>query len=90
MAERKFGTCTECGEEDVELTVIDKDTRVCDDCLTLDFVECDECQTWFAFDSQKIYHLMDGRTLCERCAKKMMEEGEFTEADIEEIEDYVD
>ena len=37
-----FGTCTECGKENVQLTFITDDDHVCDECLE-DWTQCDIC-----------------------------------------------
>ena len=86
MAQRGMGICTECGEE-TEITVIDDETMLCDDCLEeLDYIECDNCEEFWLSDAIKFYYLKDGRTLCEHCAEDLLDEGEITEDDIDSIE----
>ena len=87
MAKRGIGTCTECGEENVMVNVVDDETILCDDCLGDDYIECDECHELWLYDAIKFYELKDGRTLCEYCAEDMLDEGELTEDDIEDIQD---
>lgn len=89
MAKRYTGTCTNCGEEDVEVTLIDEETSLCDDCIEeLDYIECDCCHELWKWDALLFYHLKDGRTLCENCADDLMEDGELSDDDIESIDDY--
>ena len=88
MAQKGYGTCTECGEE-TEITVIDDETMLCDDCIEeLNYIECDCCNEFWLRDAIKFYHLKDGRTLCEYCAEEQLEEEDITEDDIESISDY--
>lgn len=89
MAKCYIGTCTECGEEDVEVTLIDEDTSLCDDCLdALDYIECDECNEFWLWDAVKFYHLKDGRTLCEGCAEDLLADQKLDKEKIDFIEDH--
>lgn len=89
MAERYIGECTECGKENVEVTLIDEVTHLCDDCIDeLDYCECDECHELWSEDYIIFYDLKDGRTICEHCKEMLMEDGELTEEDIDSISDY--
>ena len=63
------GTCTMCGEEDCELTIIDEVNHVCEDCLGNEYIFCDECEEYWLWTAVKFYNLKDGRTLCEHCAE---------------------
>ena len=58
-----FGTCTECGEENCELTVVDELNHVCEDCLDNEYIECEECNEYWKWDAIKFFNLKDGRTL---------------------------
>ena len=64
-----FGTCTMCGAEDVALTVIDDEERVCAECLDTEFFYCEECKEHWRCDSVESVELSDGRTVCEYCAE---------------------
>lgn len=82
MAQKYTGTCTECGEEDVEVTLIDEETSLCDNCLDeLDYYECDECHEYWLADVLEPQDLKDGRTLCRHCVEALMEDGELTSED---------
>lgn len=86
MAQRGMGTCTNCGEEDIEITVVDEETMLCEDCLEeLDYIFCDECEEYWLWDAIKFYNLKDGRVLCENCAEDKIDNGELGEEDIEFI-----
>ena len=76
------GTCTMCGKENCELTIVDEYNHVCEDCLDNEFILCDECEEYWAWDAIKFYNLKDGRTLCEHCAEDIDEDL------IEDITDY--
>ena len=89
MAKTSIGTCSECGSENVEVTAVDEDTCLCEDCLDeLDYIECHNCHEFWLWDAVKFYELKDGRTLCEDCAEQMLEDKELYEDDIENIRDY--
>lgn len=89
MAERYIGMCTECGEDEIEVTLIDEVTSLCDGCIEeLDYIECDMCHEFWLWDAIKFYNLKDGRTLCEHCGDMLMEDGELTEEEIDFIEDH--
>ena len=88
MAEKTFDVCTECGEE-TEVTVVDEETRLCEDCLNeLDYIECDECHEFWLWDAIKFYNLKNGNTLCEHCAEMLLEDEELSEEDIESVSDW--
>ena len=88
MAYCRIGTCSECGAENVKVTVIDDETILCDNCMGDDYTECDNCHEYWYADSVNLYYLKDGRTLCEYCAEDMLEEGELTEDEIDSISDF--
>ena len=81
-----FETCTMCGEETDDITVIDDETRVCEYCLGNEFIECSECGEYWYYDAIDFYNLTDERTLCIHCAKELLTDGEITEKDIESID----
>lgn len=90
MAQRYNGTCAECGKE-TEVTLIDEVTSLCDDCIEeLDYIECDECHEFWRWDAVSFRHLKDGRTLCEDCAQKLMDEGELSEEDVDTVDGQED
>ena len=76
------GTCTLCGEENCNLTIVDEVAHVCDDCLDNEYIQCDECKEYWLYDAIKFYHLKDGRTLCEHCAE------DIDEDQVESIENH--
>lgn len=90
MAQKGMGICSECGAN-VEITVVDDITMLCDDCIEeLDYIECDECHEFWLWDAIRFFHLKDERTLCEHCAENLLIDGDMTENDIDFIEDHTD
>jgi hypothetical protein len=63
-----------CGSEDVALTVIDDEERVCAECLDTEFFYCEECREHWRCDSVESVELPDGRTVCEHCAEDIDDE----------------
>lgn len=74
MAKRGIGTCTECGAENVMITVVDDETMLCEECLDeLGYEECDACHEFWRSDIINFVELDDGRTVCEYCAEELEE-----------------
>ena len=69
-----FETCTMCSAETDEITVIDDETRVCEDCLEDEFFRCDKCGEYWLYDAVECYTLSDDRTICEHCNKDNSDE----------------
>ena len=69
MSNQYIGTCTECGEENVLLTVIDEVTHLCEDCRDTDYFECDCCHEYWHFDFVNRYRTSDGLVICEHCSE---------------------
>lgn len=78
-----YGKCDWCGTE-AELTNVE-DSYICPECLK-EYACCDKCGGYFSPDVTPIYHLKDGRTLCEDCAIYDLNSGDLDEYDIESIE----
>ena len=76
------GTCTMCGKENCDLTIVDEVEHVCEDCLADEYIFCDECKEYWLWDAIKFYNLKDGRTLCEHCAEDVDQE------EVESISDF--
>lgn len=68
------GTCTMCGKENCEVTIVDEVEHVCEECLDNEYIFCDECKEYWLWDAIKFYHLKDDRTLCEHCAEDIDED----------------
>lgn len=79
MAKEK---CTMCGKREEDLTVIDDETRVCEECRDNEFIQCDECQEYWLWDAIKFYVLKDGRTFCEHCGE------DLDESEIDHVNDW--
>jgi hypothetical protein len=80
---RKYiGTCTMCGKEDCELTIIDEVEHVCEECLDNEYIFCDECKEYWLYYAIKFYNLKDGRVLCEHCGE------DIDEDEVDFIENY--
>lgn len=70
MAQKYVGKCTECGEDNIEVTLIDEVTSLCEDCIDeLGYLECDECHEFWLSDVVDFEELDDGRYVCEYCAE---------------------
>ena len=76
------GTCTYCGKENCELTIVDEANHVCEFCLDNEYIQCDECKEYWLWDAILFYNLKDGRTLCEHCAE------DIDEDEVESIDDW--
>lgn len=76
------GTCTMCGRENCELTIVDEVEHVCEDCLDDEYIFCDECKEYWLWDAIKFYNLKDGRTFCEHCAEDVDQD------EVESISDF--
>ena len=76
------GTCTMCGKENCELTIVDEVEHVCEDCLGNEYIYCDECKEYWLWDAIQFYNLKDGRTLCEHCGEDVDPD------DVESIDDW--
>lgn len=75
---KTIGTCTCCGAEDVEITLVYEDEEVCDECLDREYFYCDACEEYWSYDAIDFFNLKDGRTICEHCAEDF-DEDEFEE-----------
>ena len=70
------GICTLCGKEVKQLTIVDEETHVCDECLNSNYTQCDECGEYYLNDSVEMYELEDGRCICEYCYAELSDEDE--------------
>ena len=68
------GTCTMCGGANRNLTIVDEESHVCEECLDDEYIQCDECKEYWLYDALVFYNLKDGRTLCEHCAEDIDED----------------
>lgn len=74
MAEKTFGTCTQCGKENSHLTIVDEGIQVCEECLDAFYFQCEECgEYWDASYVDQLW-LKDGRTICEHCRENFDDE----------------
>lgn len=74
MTTKCVGNCTMCGAENVKLTIIDDEDRVCDECLEDWFCYCDECHEYWRSDVIDFFALDDDRLVCEHCMENLEEE----------------
>ena len=58
--------CTMCGKES-PLTIVDEETRVCEECLDAFFTQCDECGEYWDDSYVEFFATNDGRLICEHC-----------------------
>lgn len=77
-----IGTCTMCGEENCNLTIVDEKAHVCEDCLDNEYIFCEECKEYWLSDAVKFYNPKEGRTLCEHCAE------DIDSDEVESIDDW--
>ena len=63
--------CTMCAKECADITVVDDETRVCEECLENEFFYCEECGEYWLADVVDSVELDDGRTVCENCADEL-------------------
>lgn len=73
------GTCTECGEENCQLVIVDEQNHLCKKCLDDSYFLCEECGEYWPYDYVEDFHLKDGRTVCEYCAEDFEDEIESEE-----------
>ena len=66
---RAFGTCTQCGAEDCNLTIINDVDWVCEECLELWYTQCDNCGEYWESSSVEWFVLKDDKMVCEYCAE---------------------
>lgn len=76
MVKTYEGTCTLCGAENTEVTIINDFEHVCQTCLDNDYFYCEECDDYWACDAVEEVELEDGRVVCEYCAEDMEEDEE--------------
>ena len=64
------GTCSCCGEENVEVCALSDDYMVCEDCFFNELELCDECgELW---DPNYVdFYDDDGRHVCMHCAEEL-------------------
>lgn len=65
MSYTTTGICTMCGKEG-QLTVLDDEDRLCDECLDSSYTQCEECGEYYS-DYVEFFVLKDGRLICEYC-----------------------
>ena len=71
--------CAQCGKE-AQLTIIDEETQVCEECLDTFYTQCDECGEYWDDSYVEFFALKDGRLICEHCAEDL-DEDEFDPED---------
>lgn len=62
-----FDKCTQCGKENCNITVIDDETSVCEECLDAFFTQCEECGEYWNDSYVEFFTTKDGRLICEHC-----------------------
>ena len=68
------GTCTECGEKDCQLVIVDEKNHLCKKCLDDNYFLCEECGEYWSYDYVESFLLKDGRTVCEYCVEDFEDE----------------
>lgn len=69
--------CTHCGKE-ANLTIIDDETKVCEECLDAFYFQCEECGEYWNDCYVEQFWLKDGRIICEHCRE------DFDDEEVEE------
>ena len=67
--EKKIGTCTECREENVELTVLNSNEHLCSECLEKNYFFCMECEEYVTNDDDS-HTFCDGDMICSSCREE--------------------
>lgn len=75
--------CTSCGKECDDLTIVDDETRVCPECLDMNYELCEGCNEYWEIGAIEVTEAPDGRMLCEHCMEELEEESEEDEDDDE-------
>ena len=83
VAGKDHGTCTLCGAEDVDLTIIDDVDRVCDECLDANYEQCEFCGEYWDYCYVDISPVSDDddRFICEFCREELELEDEQKESE---------
>jgi len=66
---KNTGKCTNCGAENVKLTIVDDVEQLCDECLDSLYQLCDICNEYYDPGVVEFSVLKDGRFVCEYCAE---------------------
>ena len=75
------GTCTSCGKENIQLTIIDDVTSVCAECLDSEYTQCADCGEYCADGYVEFFLTKDDRLICEYCRE------DYDDEDIVEDDD---
>lgn len=70
-SKRTHGTCTCCGESDVDLIILNDDDHICTECLESDYQKCDECGEYWPID---MVDFIGEKAVCSYCAEEMEDE----------------
>ena len=67
------GTCTSCGRQNCNLTIIDDVVSVCDECLDSEYTQCDDCGEFFigtGYEPNVLSDLLsdEEQIICKDCA----------------------
>ena len=68
MEDLELEECTMCGKQTEDLTVIDDETRVCEECLDDNFFACAKCGNYWLSDPDIYVETEDGELICPCCA----------------------
>ena len=63
-SKRTHGTCTCCGESDVDLIILNDDDHICTECLESDYQKCDECGEYWPID---MVDFIGEKAVCSYC-----------------------
>ena len=66
--------CTHCGKKNCNLTVIDDETSVCEECLDAFYTQCAECGEYWNDSYVEFFTTKDGRLICEHCREDFDDE----------------
>ena len=77
------GICDICGKEGEVFCA--GETYVCAECAEESYFWCTRCDGLYPKEDAIVYHLKDGRELCEDCAISMLNESTLSEDDIDHI-----
>lgn len=83
-SKRTHGTCTCCGESDLDLIILNDDDHICMECLEFDYQKCDVCGEYWPTD---MVDFIGEKAVCSYCAEEMEDEGYIEDEDDSKDED---
>ena len=86
-SKRTHGTCTCCGESDLDLIILNDDDHICMECLESAYQKCDVCGEYWPME---MVDFIGEKAVCSYCAEEMDEDVSEDEDDSEDEGDVKD